>query len=30
MADVDRVAEVMPGVVAKVRQLAGALGRAAS
>ncbi len=30
MADVDRVVEVMPGVVAKVRQLAGALGRAAS
>jgi cysteine desulfurase len=29
-ADVDRVAEVMPGVVAKVRQLAGALGRTAS
>ena len=29
-ADVDRVVEVMPGVVAKVRQLAGALGRAAS
>ncbi len=29
-ADVDRVAEVMPGVVAKVRQLAGVLGRAAS
>jgi cysteine desulfurase len=28
--DVDRVAEVMPGVVAKVRQLAGVLGRAAS
>jgi cysteine desulfurase len=28
--DVDRVAEVMPGVVAKVRQLAGLLGRAAS
>ena len=30
MEDVDRVAEVMPGVVAKVRQLAGLLGRAAS
>jgi cysteine desulfurase len=29
-ADVDRVVEVMPGVVAKVRQLAGVLGRAAS
>nr|MBA3317632.1 aminotransferase class V-fold PLP-dependent enzyme [Gemmatimonadales bacterium] len=28
--DVDRVADVMPGVVAKVRKLAGALGRAAS
>ncbi len=28
--DVDRVAEVMPAVVAKVRQLAGVLGRAAS
>jgi cysteine desulfurase len=28
--DVDRVAEVMPAVVAKVRQLAGLLGRAAS
>jgi len=28
--DVDRVAEVMPSVVAKVRQLAGVLGRAAS
>jgi cysteine desulfurase len=28
--DVDRTAEVMPGVVAKVRQLAGVLGRAAS
>ena len=28
--DVDRAAEVMPGVVAKVRQLAGVLGRAAS
>ena len=27
-ADVDRVAEVMPDVVAKVRKLAGALGRA--
>jgi hypothetical protein len=27
---VDRVVEVMPGVVARVRQLAGALGRAAS
>jgi cysteine desulfurase len=29
-ADVHRVAEVMPGVVAKVRQLADALGRTAS
>jgi cysteine desulfurase len=29
-ADVDRVVEVMPGVVAKVRRLAGVLGRAAS
>jgi cysteine desulfurase len=29
-ADVDRVAEVMPGVVAKVRRLAGVLGRTAS
>ena len=29
-ADVDRVAELMPGVVAKVRQLSGALGRVAS
>jgi len=28
--DVDRVCEVMPGVVAKVRQLANVLGRAAS
>jgi cysteine desulfurase len=28
--DVDRVGEVMPAVVAKVRQLAGVLGRAAS
>jgi cysteine desulfurase len=28
--DVDRVAEVMPAVVTKVRQLAGLLGRAAS
>ena len=28
--DVDRVAEVLPGVVAKVRQLSGALGRVAS
>ena len=28
--DVDRVGEVMPGVVAKVRQLANVLGRAAS
>jgi cysteine desulfurase len=28
--DVERVAEVMPGVVHKVRQLAGVLGRAAS
>jgi len=28
--DVDRVCEVMPGVVAKVRQLANLLGRAAS
>jgi cysteine desulfurase len=28
--DVDRVAEVMPAVVAKVRQLAGVLGRVAS
>jgi cysteine desulfurase len=28
--DVDRVADVMPAVVAKVRQLAGVLGRAAS
>src|SRR5687767_10452355 len=28
--DVDRTAEVMPGVVAKVRQLASVLGRAAS
>jgi cysteine desulfurase len=28
--DVDRVVEVMPAVVAKVRQLAGVLGRAAS
>jgi cysteine desulfurase len=28
--DVDRVAEVMPAVVTKVRQLAGVLGRAAS
>ncbi|MGH7526725.1 MAG: cysteine desulfurase family protein, partial [Gemmatimonadales bacterium] len=28
MDDVDRVAEVMPGVVAKVRKLAGVLGRA--
>ncbi len=28
--DVDRVAEVMPAVVAKVRKLAGVLGRAAS
>jgi cysteine sulfinate desulfinase/cysteine desulfurase-like protein len=28
--DVDRVSEVMPSVVAKVRQLASALGRAAS
>jgi cysteine desulfurase len=28
--DVDRVAELMPGVVAKVRKLAGVLGRAAS
>ena len=28
--DVDRVAEVMPAVVAKVRQLAGVLGRAVS
>ena len=28
--DVERVVEVMPSVVAKVRQLAGALGRAAS
>nr|MBA3260800.1 aminotransferase class V-fold PLP-dependent enzyme [Gemmatimonadales bacterium] len=27
-ADVERVAEVMPGVVAKVRKLAGVLGRA--
>jgi cysteine desulfurase len=27
-ADVDRVAEVMPNVVAKVRKLSGALGRA--
>jgi cysteine desulfurase len=26
-ADVARAAEVMPGVVAKVRKLAGALGR---
>ena len=26
-ADVERVAEVMPGVVAKVRRLAGILGR---
>ncbi len=30
MADVDRVVEVMPAVVAKVRKLAGLLGRAAS
>ncbi len=29
-ADADRVAELMPGVVAKVRQLSGALGRVAS
>jgi cysteine desulfurase len=29
-ADVDRVVEVMPGVVAKVRKLAGLLGRVAS
>jgi cysteine desulfurase len=29
-ADVERVAEVMPGVVAKVRQLASVLGRTAS
>ncbi len=29
-ADADRVAEVFPGVVAKVRQLSGALGRVAS
>ena len=29
-ADVDRVAELMPGVVTKVRQLSGALGRVAS
>jgi cysteine desulfurase len=28
MADVERVAEVLPGVVAKVRRLAGVLGRA--
>ena len=28
--DVDRVADVMPAVVTKVRQLAGVLGRAAS
>jgi cysteine desulfurase len=28
--DVDRVAELMPAVVAKVRKLAGVLGRAAS
>jgi cysteine desulfurase len=28
--DVERVAQVMPGIVTKVRQLAGALGRAAS
>jgi cysteine desulfurase len=27
-ADIDRVAEVMPGVVEKVRKLAGMLGRA--
>ena len=26
-ADVERVADVMPGVVAKVRRLAGILGR---
>jgi cysteine desulfurase len=30
LADVDRVVEVMPAVVAKVRKLAGLLGRAAS
>ena len=27
VSDVDRVAEVMPGVVSKVRKLAGVLGR---